>query len=1286
VGYQATDTLAGTRIRTNLRDVGSSISVATKEFMRDIGATDSETLLQFMLGTEVGGSKGNFLVGSSVGDASTIDDTNARIKPQSNTRVRGLDSADNTRDFFLTDIPWNSYNTSRIDLQRGPNSILFGNGSGAGIINGSTDAATFTNTNTVTARYGSFGSYVGSINLNRELIKSQLAIRFAALNDNQRYQQKPAYNHDKRYYGAARFDPKFLKIGSARTSLKISYENGRIDANRPRLNTINDGITPWFRTAPQELRSPTSLGRAAGQDDTLLGILQPMVSHAGYDPFVTGINTASLISANPTRRDIGARAASSATNPNAEGWLGAQIKPSDQGGSQQNPGLDGNGNAFWLAVYDDPASSALSRYLYPATTTYNSVNSAGVRDGTAITGMRGPDYTGLLRLDQYASRGIGSFLYALQGVWRSQTISDPSVFDYFNKLLDGPNKSEGSKFDAFNAVLDQTFLNDKIGFQLAFDQQAYSDYRASNLSNPTLRIDIYKYLPVAVLNPSSGLMEPVLNPNFGRPYVISKPSGFRSRNTRQVARVTPYAEVDFKDIFKTDNLVTKVLGRHTFTGLYERSQFDRKTSSWVRYTLDAAQALAIFGPNQTATGSTRAVGTVTYLGPSLLNAPTLSGVGLSAITASQEPGLNGSSGVANGFYFDSTYNSATSPGAVYTPLALGLAPNQVGGAATTQNENLLNYNAWGSGPRNVTVNNSATGNERDLTISVTQVKNKVTSKALVDQWMLLNRHVIVTAGIRKDHIDTYFPGDPSVSATDLSRTGNRVVDNNTGLVDWSIPFTYANSPKYSFTSDWMKTYGVVLHAPDFINKRMPWGLQGSLFFNHSENFRPENRNDPLTGASLTPPTGETKEMGFAISTPKRTFSIRVNWYETKVRKASMPDNGVINFTADEIVQGLRVAKATIYGGLDINNGTNLSGGNPTLATNAPGTAGINASWVFRPTVQSSASSTNLDPSSTHYYPWQPSRAPTATQPWTLQEWKDAEAHALASANAFMDSLNAPEVQQMMSVWQINPGSFDYRAANFGINSITPQGLAVTGDTVSKGTEVELFFSPMDNWDITLNVSKTFATRVNLAGNMANWLQKRWDLYNESYTGAEGGLLVGAQRWFGNTQGNVNAGNARFGRNGYKFYSEFYSKEGNNVAELRPWRFNGVTSYRFTRGFMKGAFAGASYRWEDKSVIGYGITEATHELFDATGTVSVRAAVGRLDVNKPFYGSTESHVGLWVGYGKKIMKNLDWRAQLNVSNVGENTRLVAINVNPDGSGAAYRIAQGATWQLTNTFKF
>jgi hypothetical protein len=52
----------------------------------------------------------------------------------------------------------------------------------------------------------------------------------------------------------------------------------------------------------------------------------------------------------------------------------------------------------------------------------------------------------------------------------------------------------------------------------------------------------------------------------------------------------------------------------------------------------------------------------------------------------------------------------------------------------------------------------------------------------------------------------------------------------------------------------------------------------------------------------------------------------------------------------------------------------------------------------------------------------------------------------------------------------------------------------------------------------------------------------------------------------------------------------------------------------------------------------------------------------------------------------VTKKIDWRVQLNVANAGEKHHLVPLTVNPDGSGAAYRIAEGMTCDLTNTFKF
>src|SRR6187551_4010381 len=53
-GYVAKDTLAGTRLRTQLRDVGSAVSVTTKQFLQDTGSRNTQDLLVYTTNTEVG--------------------------------------------------------------------------------------------------------------------------------------------------------------------------------------------------------------------------------------------------------------------------------------------------------------------------------------------------------------------------------------------------------------------------------------------------------------------------------------------------------------------------------------------------------------------------------------------------------------------------------------------------------------------------------------------------------------------------------------------------------------------------------------------------------------------------------------------------------------------------------------------------------------------------------------------------------------------------------------------------------------------------------------------------------------------------------------------------------------------------------------------------------------------------------------------------------------------------------------------------------------------------------
>ncbi|HUL52800.1 MAG TPA: TonB-dependent receptor plug domain-containing protein, partial [Opitutaceae bacterium] len=225
-GYQASATLAGTRVRTDLKDLASSISVVTQQFLQDTGAKNNADLLVYTPSTEVAGIRGNFtgVAGTGVFQENTTN---------TSTRVRGLDSADNTRDYFLSDIPWDGFNVGRVDLQRGPNSILFGTGSPAGIINTSTNDASFKSAYNVENRIDQYGSVRNSINFNKVLIDGQLAIRIAALKDNEKYEQAFAYNNSTRYYGALRYDPQLFGEGN-HTSLRAKFEKGEVRSNNPR--------------------------------------------------------------------------------------------------------------------------------------------------------------------------------------------------------------------------------------------------------------------------------------------------------------------------------------------------------------------------------------------------------------------------------------------------------------------------------------------------------------------------------------------------------------------------------------------------------------------------------------------------------------------------------------------------------------------------------------------------------------------------------------------------------------------------------------------------------------------------------------------------------------------------------------------------------------------------------------------------------------------------------------------------------------------------------------------
>lgn len=241
-GYYASSSLAGTRLKTDLRDIASSIQVVTREFMDDVGAVNANTLLQYTTSTETAGIQGNFagVISRTADQVSTGD---SRQSSEATNRVRGLGSPDQTRGYFKTDIPFDGYNVSRVDINRGANSFLFGLGSPAGLINTSLTLAEFKNSHEVITRLGTGGdrpSYRGSFNFNREVLDNVLAVRVAGLVDRTQYRQRPTYRDDDRGFAAVTYRP------FRNTTLRAHFEKGRINGNPPEVLLPQENLSSFL--------------------------------------------------------------------------------------------------------------------------------------------------------------------------------------------------------------------------------------------------------------------------------------------------------------------------------------------------------------------------------------------------------------------------------------------------------------------------------------------------------------------------------------------------------------------------------------------------------------------------------------------------------------------------------------------------------------------------------------------------------------------------------------------------------------------------------------------------------------------------------------------------------------------------------------------------------------------------------------------------------------------------------------------------------------------------------
>ncbi len=1158
-GYVATQTLAGSRINTKLEDIGSAITVITSEFLKDTGAVDNKSLLMYTPNTEVGGMQGNF---RGISGGQTESDSNL-TNPNSNTRVRGLSSADNTRNFFMSNISWDGYNVDRIDMQRGANSILFGMGSPAGIINSTTKTAQHRTFGSVDFRYGSYGANRQALDYNQNLLKDELSIRVDLLRKDEQYKQDPAYSLDRRAYGALRYDPKFLNRGAHKTTLKVNYEKGSVRSNNPRTVAPIDCITPWWDELDQTVYNP-NLVQNSGEFYNLDANGQPYYDTDGK----TQINSYFPTNAGQYNRTRGTK---SEANPTYEPWLGA---PSMYGG-------------VWAQVNTN--QSVPFSYSQPEFANIGGLSSKGTVDG-GIGGLPFSRRVTVATTAYMAERDL-TVPYQKWGLWKSTSLTDSSVYDFYNNLIDGDNKNEWQDFNAFNASLSQTFFNQKLGFELAYDQQDYVSGQYS-FSNGTVFVDI-----------NSHNLDGTLNENVGKAYTESSNTWGNGKNdvARESARFSAYGSHDFSERNRW-GWVGKLLGKHTVSGLLSRDMWRSDNRSFKRYGTpdEFASLVSTSASGLNIDDNSRAVTTLVYLSDSLVGQSSYQGLNIGRAGDRVEMPET-----VQWKYFDSTWNAPATVDKAATWI------NPYNNSVSTQAENPANYVGWST--TDVKILSAENGDQDALTMGANLNRRKTESRALVWQGGFWDGAITGMYGIRHDAVRNW-----GVAGT---KVRNRVNFDATNA-DGSLVYQATDKARASVYEANSPSWSVMAKLNKFVGDRLP--INVSLYYNESQNFQIESARQDLYGNALAMPSGKTNERGIMLSTKDGKYFVRINKYETSLVNANNSTGIPTWFFTGQgnfIMRNEDRADAYEYHLTEL--------GNPNSVADTGTTTGTWA-WQYAPT--------------------------------SGQTQADADALSAAAVAAWRKYTQEPIVQKIIKAWGFN----DFNNTQLTTMSTPVSNFVATEDQVSKGWEYEFVANPTKNWSVSFNASETKAMRSNIGGEA---LQEFVALTNEYQNGPMGQI----RQWGGGGAGStgINSWNGNF----YSKYLLMKLQEGTYSTELRRWRFNFVTNYRFTEGKLKGFRVGGGYRWQDKVAIGYPV-------IDVNGDGSAIS----FDMANPYYGPRLDGIDLWIGYERKLTSKIDWDIQLNVYNVGDGNRLIPASTQYDGTVAAWTIAPCQTWSVTSSFRF
>ena len=233
VGTRSLDagmTSTATKTPTPLRDVPQSVTVVSRQLIADQGMLGMADVARYIPGVTMGQGEGNRDQPTIRGNGST-----------STFFVNGVrDDVQYFRDL---------YNVERVEALKGPNALIFGRGTGGGVINRVTKEAGWNPVREVTVQGGSYGTRRGELDVGQRLGET------VALRLNGMYENSDRFRHDVSVerYGV---NPALTINAGERTRITTDLEHFSD------YRTADRGI-PSFRGHPAETDARTFFGDPA---------------------------------------------------------------------------------------------------------------------------------------------------------------------------------------------------------------------------------------------------------------------------------------------------------------------------------------------------------------------------------------------------------------------------------------------------------------------------------------------------------------------------------------------------------------------------------------------------------------------------------------------------------------------------------------------------------------------------------------------------------------------------------------------------------------------------------------------------------------------------------------------------------------------------------------------------------------------------------------------------------------------------------------------------------------